>query len=278
MRAASVGLAARLGKEVISFARLWKIVLADATRITFTDHDQNIVYGGDTYSSFEGFDASSVLSAVGSTIQGVEINRAIDASITEEMVRSNALDGAVVTLSVIDWQHPSDGVIDLFGGTTGDVYFSDKGNLKITIDGQFRKDRFILIESYSTTCRVDLGSPRCGVDIDALSTTFTVDVVAFSNKFTTLELNQADAAWNYGLIRFTSGANNGLVFEVAKTLQSDKSVFTYLPIPFLVVPGDTGTIWPGCDKQLITGCLNKYNNVINFQGEPYNPSSDIFFS
>ena len=28
------------------------------------------------------------------------------------------------------------------------------------------------------------------------------------------------------------------------------------------------TLWPGCDKRIAT-CHNKFNNALNFQGEPH---------
>ena len=28
------------------------------------------------------------------------------------------------------------------------------------------------------------------------------------------------------------------------------------------------TLWPGCDKRIAT-CANKFNNALNFQGEPH---------
>jgi len=36
-------------------------------------------------------------------------------------------------------------------------------------------------------------------------------------------------------------------------------------------------VHPGCDKRLTT-CINKFNNINNFRGEPYVPGQDEFFN
>jgi uncharacterized phage protein (TIGR02218 family) len=46
-----------------------------------------------------------------------------------------------------------------------------------------------------------------------------------------------------------------------------------LPMEFPIVAGDTYTITAGCDKQFGT-CKARYNNVVNFRGEPYIPGID----
>jgi uncharacterized phage protein (TIGR02218 family) len=43
---------------------------------------------------------------------------------------------------------------------------------------------------------------------------------------------------------------------------------TFLPRCALFNAGDGVTLYPGCDKTIDT-CKNKFNNNLNFQGEPH---------
>ena len=53
----------------------------------------------------------------------------------------------------------------------------------------------------------------------------------------------------------------GGVFELAQ------------PMPRDVVIGDGFDVYAGCNKT-IADCRDKFNNVINYRGEPYVPGSD----
>ena len=60
----------------------------------------------------------------------------------------------------------------------------------------------------------------------------------------------------------------------------DKKQFQYNSIilaselPYKIEVGDNFNITAGCDKQFST-CCNKFNNAINFRGEPHLPGTDI---
>jgi hypothetical protein len=52
-------------------------------------------------------------------------------------------------------------------------------------------------------------------------------------------------------------------------VQATQTVTTYLPSWQLLTVGNALTLYPGCDKTMTaTGCI-KFNNQINFQGEPH---------
>lgn len=61
--------------------------------------------------------------------------------------------------------------------------------------------------------------------------------------------------------------------ERAPAVATGGTATLQLPMPFPIVAGDTFVITSGCDKALGT-CIAKYNNVLNFRGEPYLPGQD----
>jgi hypothetical protein len=77
--------------------------------------------------------------------------------------------------------------------------------------------------------------------------------------------------FDFGVITFTSGANDGLSMEIKQ--YSEGQMTLALPMPYAVEVGDTYSIVPGCNKALAT-CRDTYDNVVNFRGEPYLPGVD----
>lgn len=82
--------------------------------------------------------------------------------------------------------------------------------------------------------------------------------------------------WRGGIVTWTSGANTGTTWEIARDLtdNSPASLLLYLPTGKPIQVGDTFSITMGCDKQLET-CTLKFRNTFNFRGEPYVPGTDV---
>jgi hypothetical protein len=74
-----------------------------------------------------------------------------------------------------------------------------------------------------------------------------------------------------GLVTWTSGLNAGLSMEVK--LYNIGFVELFQPMPYAIALSDAYSIKAGCDKQLQT-CISRFNNVINFRGEPHLPGND----
>lgn len=75
-----------------------------------------------------------------------------------------------------------------------------------------------------------------------------------------------------GLITFTSGANAGLSMEVKA--YAPGCITLQLPMPYVIDVGDAYTLTPGCTKRFAEDCKAKFNNVVNFRGEPHVPGMD----
>jgi hypothetical protein len=105
--------------------------------------------------------------------------------------------------------------------------------------------------------------PGSGADVGIDSVTMTV--------FYTGAGTTAPSGWfDDGFMTFTSGVLSGAAFEV-KTWDG-QNIALFLPMPVLPAVGDTFWIEPGCNKT--TDCQGKYNNIVNFRGEPFIPGMD----
>ena len=75
-----------------------------------------------------------------------------------------------------------------------------------------------------------------------------------------------------GLMTMTSGANEGLSVEVGTYVPGIMSM--RLSFPYPVEVGDTYTMVAGCGKRFVEDCKNKFDNIVNFRGEPHLPGMD----
>jgi uncharacterized phage protein (TIGR02218 family) len=83
------------------------------------------------------------------------------------------------------------------------------------------------------------------------------------------------AGWfDNGYIKFTSGALNGRAFEIKTWDGTNLKLFLGLPVT--PAHNDSFLIEPGCNHLAgsIGDCQNKFNNIVNFRGEPFIPGMD----
>ncbi|GAG32745.1 unnamed protein product [marine sediment metagenome] len=72
---------------------------------------------------------------------------------------------------------------------------------------------------------------------------------------------------------FRSGLNKGVAREIdSNTGPGTFSLF--LPTPLDLTIGDQFDIYPGCKKRWEEDCALRFDNSINFQGEPFVPGDD----
>ena len=80
--------------------------------------------------------------------------------------------------------------------------------------------------------------------------------------------------FDMGTCTFTSGANSGLSRTVASSLTG---VLNFaMPLPNVPAPGDTFTVYPGCDRSMAT-CHSKFNALAYYNAEPYIPQPESVY-
>jgi uncharacterized phage protein (TIGR02218 family) len=108
--------------------------------------------------------------------------------------------------------------------------------------------------------------------IDALEKQGTVINQSGNISFTASGITDAAGRFDYGLVTWVSAVNNFGSMEVRE--QKGNGLFTlFEAMPLEIVPGDTFTVTVGCQKRLIEDCKNKFNNIKNFDGEPFLPGA-----
>ena len=91
------------------------------------------------------------------------------------------------------------------------------------------------------------------------------------------EPRASDGWFAGGVLTWESGANAGRSIEVKDWRREDGRIEMFLPMGYAIQPGDAFRIHPGCNKHLDT-CIDRFDNVLNFRGEPYVPGQDAIMS
>lgn len=275
MRATSVNLTNHLNQEVTTLATLWKVTRVDGQIFGFTDASKNITYSGVLYRADTGHVPSNITSNAKLSVDNLEVEAVLSSEvITEEDVNAGLWDYAEVEICLVNYKDLTQGILGQRKGWMGSIKLG-RTSFIAELRGMAQKLQQQIGELYSPSCRATFGDARCKVNKASYTFPGTVGTVFSRRAFTSSELTQADTYFEYGLLTFTSGLNINLSMEV-KTYTVGNLILQ-LNMPYEVYPGDTFTIIAGCGKRLTEDCKTKFNNVINFRGEPYFPGIDNIY-
>lgn len=275
MRTISANLNTHLQGETTTLATCWKATLRNSTVYGFTDHTENITYNSVVYQASTGYTPTNISTTENLSVDNLEVMGMLSASsIADADIEAGLWDYAEIEIFQVNYKDLTQGALLQRKGWLGEVR-TGKTVFTAELRGMAQKLQQTIGELYSPTCRATLGDARCGKDLTAFTFTGTVETVTSNRQFTDSGLVQADAYFDYGLITWTGGLNVGLSMEV-KTYTTG-AVLLQLPMPYSVQVGDSFSIVAGCAKRIIEDCKTKFNNVINFRGEPYFPGTDALY-
>lgn len=272
MRDLPLSLSASLASGVTTLARCWKLTRRDGEVSGFTDHDDDLVFGGATFRAATGLAASAAEASLGLAVDGLDVVGALDAaSLNDADLARGAYDGASVELWLVDWSAVADRVL-LFSGSLGEVarglsaFTAELRSLAHAL-GQPRGRIF------QRGCDADLGDARCGVDLDHPDhkATGEVNVVLGVRRFDTTGYSGHGGDFERGRLVWTSGANEGMAAEVRRQDGGVLELAEAPPMP--VAAGDGFRVTAGCDKTFRT-CRERFDNALRFRGFPQIPGND----
>jgi uncharacterized phage protein (TIGR02218 family) len=238
----------------------------------FTSHDKDLLIDGVNYESRGGFNPTAVETSRDMSVDNMDIDGVIDSDrITKQDIVSGRYDNATLLVFMCNWKNLSDEPYIIRRGTIGQVK-TGKTAFTAEVRGLLQAYQQQTGEIYQKTCRATLGDSKCQKDRTSFTFTGEVTEVNVNGSFNTT-LTNADKFFDYGLITFTSGDNDGRPYDVKQFTYEDGCVTTFLPTTFAVAVGDEFTAIAGCDGNRST-CKIKFNNIINFRGEPDVPGSD----
>ena len=272
MKTLPSALATHVALGTTTLAYLLKITRKDAQVFAFTSASVDAVVAGVTYRSSPGLDISSIVLSAGLAVDNLELTTLDDGSTFSRLdVLSGVWRNAAFLISRYNFASVADGTEPLLAGTIGEVRLQ-QGSIVGELRGLQQFLQQPIINVTSKTCRARLGDALCSVNLATYTFTGTLTGVTSKQVITDTARVEATDYFADGIFTFTSGNNTGLSGKV-KT--SAAGVLTMM-LPFLQTPlvGDTYSISAGCQKRLAEDCIAKFNNVLNFQGEPHLPGVD----
>ncbi len=274
MKSISSELKAHLAEEVTTLATCWKVTRRDNTVLGFTDHDRDILFDSVTYQAATGFTPTSIVGSAALNVDNLDIEGLLDAAaITEEDLLAGLYDFAEIEVFMVNYADLTQGRMMLRTGWLGEVTVKD-GQFVAEVRGLTQQLSQTIGELYAPGCRARLGGSRCKMNMTGFTHIGTLTSVSDRNIFTDSTRTEEDGYFAFGLMTFTSGANAGLSMEIKEF--ANGQFITVLPMPYDVNVGDGYSAEAGCDKTFET-CISRFNNAVNFRGEPHVPGTDKIF-
>lgn len=277
MRAIDPVLQARLDSGATTLCRCWRVLRQDGVEFGFTDHDEDVSFGGLAYRASSGMDASTLQSATGLSVDNAQAMGALtSAAVRDEDIAAGRFDGAEIWHWLVDWEQPDLRIL-MFRGHFGEIKRSD-GAFQVELRGQAEALGAAVGRTILRTCDRVLGDGKCRFDTSKAG--FGGAGVVLSASGSTIVASGlggfAEGWFEHGFVTWLSGANAGATGTVKlDSLASDgKRRIALWAIPgAAIAAGDRFRIVAGCDKTAGT-CRAKFGNFLNFRGFPHLPGDD----
>jgi uncharacterized phage protein (TIGR02218 family) len=280
-----VALAAHYALPSTTLATGLRITRTDGQVFAFTSHQRDAVIGGITYQSAPGLRVTDIVIQAGAQVGNLELTTFNDGSVFSVVeVLSGVWKNAAFVIFRYNWESvggsPEDGVDTLLTGTLGEGELR-KNELVIELRDLRQYFQQSVGSASSKTCRYRLGDSRCGIELagspNLWTKTITVTGVTSNQVFTDASRTEPSDWFTEGILTWLTGNNAGLSQRVKDyALGSPAAGEFTLAFPMLsaVQVGDTASVHAGCRKRLEEDCRDKFDNVLNFGGEPHRPGID----
>lgn len=285
MKTIPVALKAHYASGSTTLATALRITRQDGRVFGFTSSDVSERIDGVWYDAQQGLDISSLATTASLAVGNLELTTVDDGTLFDRRdILGRLWDNAAFLLFRYNWADPAQGSEALLAGTLGQVKL-----LRGSITCELRDLRQYLQQSIgavtSKTCRArfadfpsQAGNARCGLSAaawtDGLRVTSVIDERTFRVAVST-GAARANAWYDDGLLTWTSGDNVGLRSQIKSFNGFSPMEMTLLTAPPRAVQvGDYLQALAGCRKRLAEDCRDRFDNVVNFQGEPHLPGMD----
>lgn len=254
-----------------------QITRADGEIFRFTSLDKDLTVSGNTYEA--GLNVTSIAQAAGLAVNNLEVTILYNGTFQRVDFLAGRWDNARWYLFETNWKSTSDGQLVIGYYVTGEVR---PGETSVTIEirglSQFLQQPIGFVTS--KTCRArfaDYPTPVNGnlCRISPSSYLTSGSITSVTSQYVARDSARGeDADWfTEGYLEFTSGDNAGLAQKV-KDYDANGTFTFSLPFPFAIQAGDTYQAIAGCRKRRNLDCRTKFDNILNFQGEPDLPGPD----
>lgn len=260
-----------LDRAVTTSAYLWRLERADGVALGFTSHDRDLVIDAFRYRAVPGMVPSTIALTDSLEADNVEIAGVVtSAAITEADLDAGRWDGALLYISLVDWEQPEAEPLPLICGEFGEIIRSgDSFTVEMLGATSFLDEPVAPLTS--PTCRAEFGDRQCKLGLHRFKTEGQVGEVS-GDEIEIAALGDAAADYLFGSLRFLDGSNCGLSHAI---VDGQDNIVRLADLPAQPVAAGTRVLLTqGCNKNFTT-CRDRFANGVNFRGEPYLPGNDL---
>lgn len=275
MKTIPAGLLAHYQGNTTTVARCLKLTRQDGSVIGFTNARLPLRIDAVLYRANALVELSDAVAAADLSADNAEARITPDdaQALTRADILAGLWDNAAWEMFEVDYTDVSLGVNAGLTGTLGD-HRLNRGEFAFELRGLLQALQQAVGDVTSVTCRYRLGDARCTKDLAAFTfagSTVTSDSGSRSIVNASARTEAADY-FAEGEVTFTTGTNAGLRRKVKS---STSGVLTLNePLPYDIDVGDVFTAIAGCRKRALDDCKTKFDNLLNFGGEPDLPGLD----
>lgn len=286
MRYIPSALKAHLQQDVTTTCKLLRLELQDGRVYGMTTLDADVLYGDVLYRSQSGVESSVIATDTGLTVDNAEGMSLVaddeSLGLTVQMISAGELDDAKWQLMLVNYRDLSMGYMLLDAGDTGNVTIENEDSVTVELISFAMRLRQKIGTLDSRTCRAVFGNPAsgqlgCGVDADAYWITGTVTGVNPDDARRLFSASGLPALPDVvpGRVQWLTGDNSARnrLYQLEDYLPDSKTIGLLEQTPYDIRVGDTFRVRQDCDKLWAT-CRDRYDNGLNFKGEPYIPTGD----
>jgi uncharacterized phage protein (TIGR02218 family) len=267
------GLLAHYQQGTTTITSCWKLTRQDGQIFGFTEHDNDLVIDEITYLAKTGFTPTAIQNQNRLAVDNLNADGILDSDIiTNKDLSSGKWDYADIEIFLLNYKNISLGKDILLKGKIGEVKVGRLA-FQAEIRGLTNAYAQNYFNVYQPGCRANFGDSKCRVDLSLLVVSGAIDFVS-QNSLTIFDATRTEENnyFDYGKITMTSGDADGLSMEVKS--YSVGTINLQLDFPQKIKAGDTYQMTPGCGKRYEEDCVARWNNGINFRGEPHLPGID----
>lgn len=228
----------------------------------------------------QGMDASTIVTTAGFNVDNLELTTLDDGSFfSREDILAGVWRDAEFRIFRYRWDVAQPTIANdtetLVRGWFGE-FTLNQNTIKIELRGLAQKLQQQVGIVSTKNCRARLGDNMCTKDLTSFTTILTVTGVTSKQIFTVSGATATDDYYGEGIVEWLSGNNAGVKQKVRTYVGTTKVFTLVLPMVLDIQVGDQFTAIAGCRKRLYD-CRDKFNNVLNFQGEPHRPTVDDLY-
>jgi len=258
-----------------NLVRCWKITLKDGKTIAFTTASEDFIYENLKYNHISADDISTVNTNLDINNDAANFSNFIHSDLIDANdILSGRYDSAKVELFILDLQNLEKGKVVLMTGKISDIQFKNEIFI-VNVKGLKDEINKVIGDVYSPLCRAKFCDKKCKLNGANFEFNGQINAVIDNTTFQTrskIIIEKPNDYFENGIIEFLDGNNVQQKIEIK---QFNNGVFMlFTEPPYKLAIGDTFKAIAGCDKRFET-CCDKFNNAINFRGEPHLPGIEL---